>query len=371
MGNIVSESTQQERAWINGVAAKKVVVVDGVSGNVVSPATSANQTNGLQYSRILDSWGDEIGSTMIDEMMVSEKNRVAGGVFNGTTPDTNFYTTSLNANGTATISNSVLNLATTTDSGSSALVYTNSVARYIGGSMNHLRGIIRIGGTSYTNNTLRFGATSSSSLADSFYFQVQGSVLSICAKTTGLNDIKIDSGSFNGDSPTYTLTSNFATVEIIYTNKRIQFYIDKVLIHTLTQTTSVICGTRHLRPFAQNINTGVGSAANLYIQVLSILTWGNTKTQSKFYFQQGTTAGVLLKNGIGSLHSLNLSGVNNNATVTLYDNTSATGTIIYSTGAMGAQTIPINVSFNTGIPFINGLYLVISGANCNCQVMYE
>jgi hypothetical protein len=328
-------------------------------------------TNGTQISKIFDSWGDEIGSTMIDELMVSEKNRVAGGVFNGTNPDTNFYTTTTNANGTATISNSVIDLATTTDSGSSVLVYTKSVARYIGGSMNHMRGIFRVGDTGTANNTRMIGCTENDTLANSFYFQLSGSVFSIVAKTNGLADINIDNGSFNGDLATFPLTDTFHTWEILYTNRRIQFYVDKVLIHTLTQTTSVICGTRHLRPFMKNINTGVGSVTHLYCQVLSVLTWGNTKTQPKYYFQQNITAGVLLKQGIGSLHSLVISGVVNNAVVTLYDGTSTAGTVIWTSGAMTNQTIPFDVTFNTGIQFTTGLFLTVTVANCNCMVMYE
>lgn len=32
--------------------------------------------------RIKDSWGDKIGSTMLDQLMVAEPHRISGGVFN-------------------------------------------------------------------------------------------------------------------------------------------------------------------------------------------------------------------------------------------------------------------------------------------------
>jgi len=334
-------------------------------------ATSDNQTNGEQKTKIMDSWGDEIGATMIDEMMVSEKNRVSGGVFNGTIPDTNFYTTVLNANGTATISNSVLDCAVTTDANSSSMVYTNTVGRYIGGNMNHLRGIFRVGDTGVVNNTRQIGCTALADLADSFYFQLSGTTFSVVANTTGLAQIKIDNGSFNGDQPSYTMTDTFHTWEILFTNKRIQFFIDKFLVHTFTQTTSVICGTRHLRPFIRNINTGVGSVAHLYTQVLSMLTWGETHTQSKSYYHEGQTAGILLKVGIGSVHSIVISGVTNTANVDIYDGLNATGTKIWSSGSMSNQTVPLTITFNTGEQFTTGLYLVKNGANCNTKLFYE
>lgn len=331
----------------------------------------ANQTNLTQKTMIFDSWGDAIGSTLMDELMISEKNRVAGGVFNGTIPDANFYTTTTNANGTATISNGILTLATTTDSNSSAMVITNSKARYIGGNMNSLRFIGRVGDLGVANNTRMAGLTDDTNLTNAIYFQLNGTTLSIVVKTQGLADIKVDNGSFNGEIATYTLTGNFGTWEILYTNKTIQFYINRTLIHTLMETTLPICGTRNFKAFAKNINTGVGSATQLQLQVMSILTHGKTKTQPKYYFQQGTTTGVLLKTGVGSLHSCVISGVVNNALVTLYDNTSATGIVIWTSGAMSNQTVPFTIPFNDGLQFQNGLFLVISGANCNALVIYE
>lgn len=360
----------EEHAKINDVHAKKVWNLNS-SGDVVNPATSDNQTNGEQKTKLFDSWGDEIGSTMIDEMMVAEKRRIAGGVFNGTTPDTNFYTTSINANATATISNSVLDCATTVDSNSSVLVYTSSVGRYIGGNMNQLRGIFRVGDLGIENNIRQIGCTALADLVDSFYFQLSGTTFSIVANTTGLSQIKVDNGAFNGDALSYPLTNTFHTWEILFTNRRIQFYIDKVLIHTLTQTTQPICGTRHLRPFIRNANTGVGSVTHLYTQVLSLLSWGITQTQPKSYYQEGQTAGVLLKVGVGSLHSLVISGVVNNALVELYDGLNTSGTKIWSSGAMSNQTVPFSIPFNTGEQFVTGLYLVKSGANCNTKVFYE
>jgi len=330
-----------------------------------------NQINRTQETKLFDSWGDEIGSTMIDELMVSQKKRIAGGVFNGTTPDTNFYTTVVNSNGTATISNRIIDLATTTDSGSSVIVYTNAIGRFIGGSQNHLYGTFRPGDTGVANNTRQIGVTALSDLADSLYFQLSGTTFSIVANTTGLDQIKIDNGSFNGDATTYPITNTFHTWEIIFTNKEISFYIDKHLVHTLTETTFPICGSRHLRPFMRNTNTGVGSVTHLYASTLELLTLGETHTQSKPYYHEGQTTGILLKTGIGSIHSLIISGVVNNANVDIYDGISTAGTKIWSSGAMSNQTVPFDITFNTGDQFTTGLFIVKNGANCNTKIFYE
>lgn len=367
-GNVKPTSIEQKEhyAFSDGTGAKQIIPLLSNSTDFVTPEVDSN---GKQHIRMFDSWGDRIGATLVDELMVAQKTRVSGGKFNGTTPDTNFYTTVIDANATATISNGIMDLATTTDSGSSVLVYANSIGRYIGGNMMQLRGVVRA--TSAANNSIRFGITAGADLADSIYLQLSNTTLSLIAKTTGLDDIKIDNGSFNGDISTYIPTGNFVNVEILYTNKTISLYIDGVWIHTLTETTFPICGSRNLRPFCQNTNTGVGSVTHGYIQVLSLFSWGINKTQPKYYWQAGLTAGVLLKVGTGSLHQLNMSGITNNATVTLYDGTSTAGSVIYTTGAMGANTIPISLVFNSGIPFVNGLFLTITTAACNAQVIYE
>ena len=63
-------------------------------------------------------------------------------------------------------------------------------------------------------------------------------------------------------------------------------------------------------------------------------------------------------------------GVVDNAQVVLYDNTAASGTILWDSGTMGSQTIPFDINFHS-LPFSNGLTLVISAANCNVLVIYE
>lgn len=356
---------------INSDGSLPITNQDITSMKINTDDIKSNQTNKTQYSKLLDSRGDDIYSTESNQLMIAENNRIAGGVFNGSTPDTNFYTTALVANGTATIVNSELNLAVTTDSGSSSLVYTNAKARCIGGNMNQYRERIRLSDTGKTNNSRKWGLTETNAFLNAVYFQLSGTTFSIVAKTNGLSDIVVNNGSFNGTVSSYTLDTNYHLYTINYVNGLFKLYIDDVLIHTFKETTTIICGTRHLRAFSQNINTGIGSSCNIYCRFMTIVMFGNRKTQPKYYFQSGTTAGILLKTGIGSLHSIVLSGIVNNAVVTLYDGLTTGGSVIWSSGSMTNQTVPFVIPFNDGIQFLDGLYLTITVANCNAQVIYE
>lgn len=323
----------------------------------------ANQTNKTQYSKILDSFEGNIQATMGNQLMVSTNTRLTGGIFNGSTPDTNFYTTTNVANGTATIVNTELILTTTIDSNSSTLVNTNAKARQIGGNMNEYRERIRLDVLNATNNTRRWGTFETSALLNAVYFEFKNNILYLVAKTNGLDDIIYQT--------TYVMDTNYHLYTINYINGGFKCYIDDVFIYEFKETSRIICGTRHLRAFSQNINTGIGSACHLYGRFMTILMYGNKKTQPKSVLIEGLNAGILLKTGIGSLHLINISGVVNNAVVTIYDGTSTAGTKIYTTGAMTNQTVPLQVPFNDGINFENGLFVTITTSNCNAQIIYE
>jgi len=335
-------------------------------------ATEENQTNGNQITMITDSWGDKIGSTMVDQLMVAEPHRLCGGIFNGGTPDSNFYEATISANASAGITNGVLDLTVTADSGSSIIAETKGFARYRGACMNAFRAIVRYGDTGKVNNKRYIGVCNNLTFTDGFFFLLDGTTFKIGHRTAG-SEVTISNGSFNGEVTNWNIDTYYHTFEILYTNKIIEFYIDGVFIHQVKQTDARISATRHFRAFGMNVNAGVGSACSFYADSISISQYGTPSSQSKDYFQKGTTAGVLLKSGPGSLHGVIISGVTNNSVVTLYDGTSTAGVERWSSGTMTNQTVPFDIDLNGsgGMPFEFGLFLVISAANCNCLVKYE
>jgi len=350
-------------------------IVDSTD-TIIDPATSDNQTNGEQTTKLNDEYGNDIEGTMLNQLKVAQNYRLSGGVFNGVTLDSNFYTSVLASNGTVTVSNTEAILTTTADSGSSSGIYANSLARYMGANMNYYRAVLKVGDIGIDNNTRRWGVCNILPIVDGYFFQLSGTTFSIVKRKAGNNTV-VNSGSFNGKGSstggTYTIDTNYHTFEIYYTNKRVMFVIDGTPIHTSMATTTSLCGTQHLRPFFDNTNTGVGSVVTSSCMVMTISRYGTPNSQAKTYFQQGTTAGVLLKNGPGSLHLANISAVVNNSVITLYDGASTSGVVLWSSGTMGAQTQPFGLSFDGagGTLFNTGLFLTITGANSNVFVKYE
>jgi len=345
--------------------------------------TSKNLGSYFQSTRLEDEYGNEIEGTMMNHLKIAETNRLAGGLFNaqatGDGPDTTFWTVTNTNGASTTITNSEVDIRTSVTSGSSAQIASGGLARYMGSASNMFRAVIRMD-AGITNNTRRWGAVNNTNPTEGYYFSLASSTFSVCTMLATTPSC-INSGSFNGNGTAsggaYSLDTNYHTYEIYYTNKRAMFVVDSNPIHTFTATTGPNIGTEHLRPYISNINTGVGSVRHIYATVMTIARLGKTTSQPKSFFQQGTTAGVLLKVGPGSLHSINVSGVLNNSVVNIYDGTSTAGTLLYTTGTMfitnQSNNLPFVVPLDTdgGVPFVTGLFLAITGANSNALVKFE
>ena len=92
-------------------------------------------------------------------------------------------------------------------------------------------------------------------------------------------------------------------------------------------------------------------------------------TNRKSAYIAGVDAGQTLKSGNGSIYTINLSTINNNASITLYDNTTASGTILWAFDSGGVDRAG---SFNFGVlNFDTGVTIVQTGAGTKTTVGYE
>lgn len=322
---------------------------------------------------------------MLNQLKVAQSYRISGGIFNDNILDTTYYTARTSAGGSVSVSNTEAIVTLTTTSNSRSGIYANSLGRYIGSNMNYYRSVHRMGDMGAANNVRRFGvcdvvpAVGTTDINDGFYFKMAGTTVQIAYLKGGV-ETAINSGSWNGNGTLsgqgFTMDTNYHTYEIYYTSKKVLFVIDSEPKHTLTATTSSFANTRHFHPFMDSTNTGVGTAVNCYAMVMTISRYGTPMSQAKSFLQQATTTGVILKVGPGSIHSLNISGVQDTSNISLYDDslaTGGTGPLIYTTGIQGKTTLPFYVPLDGdgGVQFDVGLRLVISGAASNVLVKFE
>lgn len=333
-----------------------------LAGSTTSPLPS------VQNVSLLDRIGLAIKSTLFGQIKVAETHRKAGGVFNGSSLDPNYSTTTA-ANGSVSVLNGEAVLDTTVDSGSSAILTTIGVARYIASNSNVFRGTVRVTTTSATNNARSWGAFDGTAFANGYWFRLNNSTFQIVTANNGVLTTTAN-GSFNGDYPTYTLDTKYHDYEILYSGRKVMFTIDGALIHTVEAGEEPIVAIRHLKPFMSSVSTGVGAVAGLRTLSLTISLLGTPKTQPLNRHIAGTTTGTLIKTGPGTLRMLSVNSSTNVSQITVYDALSASDSSkIIADIKLNVSAPPVPLPYEWD--FNTGLYVVIAGTGTDISIGYE
>jgi hypothetical protein len=368
---LVNTDTLNVDSDVTDRAARDLGKVDIASLDQYTPVSGRLPVDGsgvVQSAKIVDAQNSkDVAVTAFRELKAVTSFRLVGTTFSGTTKDTNFWTETVTGSGTV-VQAGEISLTTGETADSTAKYVSVRGSRYVPSSVNQFRGICRFTTTGTANNTRRIGAYNAT---DGFFFQLAGTVFSVGSRKSS-SDTLVSSGSFNGNAGvSYALDTNVHRFTIDITNLSAQFYIDDVLIHTISSATDSLTTSLTLPITFENNNSGGSvSPVALTMRVVSIVRLGNPSTQAISKFIQGITAGVVCKYGAGNIHGLIVTAVTNNSVITLYDNTAASGTVIWSSGAMGAQTQPYELEMHD-IPFSIGLTVVIATANSSILIMYE
>jgi hypothetical protein len=310
------------------------------------------------------------------DLKVAIPHRLVGTAFIGSTLDPNYWSVTKSVGDSAyTQADHNMQISSGTANSGYAHLQSARPARFVFAHPHIYRAACRIstGASAVTHNTRRWGAytVSGSTPQNGYYFELSNTgVLSVVSCKAG-TPTAVASGDWNGDYPALTMDDNLHAYEIHYFIMKVEFYIDGNLIHTLTPTTGNIISDQNLYIGATTVNSASGTTSGIInLHAATIMRIGKDETQPRSHFQVGTVAAQVLKYGPGLLHSICVSNVTNNAVITLYDNTAATGTAIWASGAMSNSTMPFSLDLH-GLPFYTGLTLAITGANCNAVVLYE
>lgn len=324
---------------------------------------------------MVDEYGFEVEHTPNGEMRIVQPTLLVGKIFEGTILDSNFWTATVANNGTVTIANSDCTLSTnTTSANGSAILTSVRRARYVPGQAHVARLQVVLGTPATANNNRKWGVgwgATMPTISDGAYFEVEGSTFEVVVLKGGVAT-KITNGNFNGTyGSTYDPGTTIHTYEVYWNTRDLFFTIDGEVLHTMEVSTITLTNTVQFHIYLENTNiNNLQTNQTLLSSAAGIRRLGPLLSQPTSKYQSGTTAGLILKYGAGNVHGISISGIINNSVVTLYDNTAASGTILWSSGAMTNQTVPLSIDLK-GLPFYTGLTLVISSANSNATIIYE
>jgi hypothetical protein len=361
----IPEQTAVETEQQAGGEHRQVVKV-AESALPTGAATAAAQTDGSQRVQQRDQYGWTVDATPNSELVTTDKIRLVGTIFNGAVVDSNFWTTYVST-GTVTQANSELVLTSGTANGHYAVVQSVRRANWVSGTINKFRSQMRIESAD-SDITCRMGVgwgATMPTITDGAYFKFVGSAVSVCTMANAV-ETEVASANFNGTYSAPTLT-NTNIYEILYGLVKVNFMINNVIVHTVTNSTgNWTSNTNNFYIGADVRNTGDSAAVKYIFKMMNICRLGKMLTMPQYKYITGATTTVC-KLGGGILHKII---VNQAGTLcTIYDQTSGAVPIIgildtnKTTGTIG--------SVDYECPFFNGLTIVTTGAGTNITVIYE
>lgn len=349
---------------------KEISTISRIQGlNPVNIVSDVGTTYGKALKiAVSDDLNYPTTNTPTGELRVIEPVRLVGAGFEGSTIDTNFWTTGATGTG-ATIAQASCELVFTSGTANASSVYAYSVrrARYVTGSSMRFRCVGKTDDTGTINNKRRYGVgwgASMPTVTDGAWFQIEGTELSVVTCKGGV-ETKVTT--FNGDLGQYTTVTDTVVCEIYYTNNKITFVVNGLKLHTVNASAETWTNTLAFHAFGDSLNTGaLGESVKMHVRTASIYRLGKFETQPIYYNIKGNAATYVLKLGAGILHRVvynNTSGTS----LTMYDNTSASGVTI---GTITTASNALGV-WDYGLPFNNGLVMVTTGNGLDCTIIYE
>lgn len=307
-------------------------------------------------TQLNDQYGFQSECTPMDELRVAEATRLVGSTFEGTTIDTNFWTSTPTNSATIAQANNAVLLSSGTNSAGSAIFQSVRKARYVGSISNRFRAQIRLGDTGVASNTKRWGMFDGT---DGAYFELAGTTLSACI---------IKTGSRTAVATLTAPTTNITSYEIYITNSKVYFVIAGSLVATHSATTATWSDTKNFPVRIDNINLGSTTNSTISVWVATIVRLGKLETAPITRNIVGVNTSQVLKYNAGMLHRISINTPVNNATIAIYDNTTGT------TSPIGILTLPnsaVPFYIEYKAPFSNGLNIVPSSATLDLTVIYE
>lgn len=300
--------------------------------------------------------------TLLRQMVAVSSIRLLGSSFPGTTIDSQFWASAVAGTGAITQTGNQVTLATGSTANSSAQLTTSRNGRFMSGTVNWFRGVVQLDDLGAANNVRRWGVFNDDNGA---FFQLSGTTLSVVTRKATVDTV-VAQDDWNGNP--FTLDTNANRYEIVYLSSTVQFYVDDILVHSASFATAPWTATLNLNLRLQNTNSGGGTAdVNLKCRAITVERFGEDHSRPTYFNINGNATNIL-KRGAGTLHRVILNGPNTSGTVTIYDNTAGSGSII-ATIDMAKSSSIVDLDYN--VDFSTGLTVVTAGTPGDITIIWD
>lgn len=288
--------------------------------------------------------------------------RLAGGAFDGSALDTNQWTETLGVTGSSSLSGGILTMDPGLLITGRVLEQSIKVGRFLPSHPTWFLGRFALGDTGAANNIRRWGVFDAN---NGIFFELNGATKRLVTRKAGT-----DTAITTFDAPAnWTLDTNFHNYEMRISIGTIFFLIDNLLLHTASFPTTTWAATPHLRIGLETVNSGVVvGTPTLKCPIVSYARFGEANSRPSFLNITSATTTVL-KPGPGNLHHIlvNKKGTVS-ATVTIYDNTAGSGTVI---GTIDLTTANPGAAAEYDVDANVGITIVTAGSNIDITAVYE
>ena len=301
-----------------------------------------------------------------NELAISPVYRLVGTTFIGAVLDPNFWSDDdCDNDGTVTQGGGLVELSTSASLNGIAILESVRKGRFVAGSALYLSGAANWVTAGTASNVRRVGCFTDT---DGYFFQLNGTTFSVGTRI-GSADTLVNSGSFNGNlgSIFTPVADTYYKITIEWTPLGVLFYIGSTLLHKING--AGLSGTITLPIKVENDNGAITTDISFKSLGLYIARQGELVTNPTLKAVSGTST-TICKYGAGILKGAIFGNVTANSVITIYDNTAASGTVIFASGSMEKKVNPFHVDFFE-LPFSIGLTLLIATQDSNVTLVYE
>ncbi len=225
-----------------GIGNARVTQYDGELGAPVGMTSLRDLTTAQRYTL----WGDSLSDGIAAQWT---QTTASGGTITSSAGE-GLIQTSANATGSAQI--------------------TGPTVDYFPGQVAWFNSAIRLGDTGSAGNIRRWGifTVSGTTPQNGYYFELNGTTLNIVSATGGVATTVASTSWTKFTTAPFTLDTNYHGYEIRFTANSALFYIDNVLRHTVSGTTTPLTTTLNFPITVTSVNTS--GATNRVIAVRNI-----------------------------------------------------------------------------------------------------